>query len=97
MGELLYLYAVVPADHALVQASLTGIGGGAVRAVVEGPIAGAVGTVPAAEFDEEPLNARLRDMGWLGPRAAEHQAVNGRLHELDDALVPLSFGTVYRD
>lgn len=61
MGELLYLYAVVPAEHPLARSSLNGIGGGAVRAVVEGAIAGAVGAVPAAEFDEEPLNVRLRD------------------------------------
>jgi hypothetical protein len=94
-GELLYLYAVVPAPAA--HEGLAGIDGEPVRFVIEGTLAGAVSTVPAAEFDEEPLNARLRDLEWLGPRAAAHQEVNARLLDLSEALVPLAFGSVYRD
>jgi hypothetical protein len=74
-----------------------GIGGAPVGLVAEGPIAAVASAVPAEEFDEEPLNSRLRDLEWLSPRAAAHQAVNARLMELDDALLPLSFGSVYRD
>jgi hypothetical protein len=36
-------------------------------------------------------------MAWLGPRAVAHQDVNARLHEQAEAIVPLAFGTVFRD
>jgi hypothetical protein len=36
-------------------------------------------------------------MTWLGPRAVAHQDVNARLFELAEAVVPLAFGTVFRD
>jgi hypothetical protein len=36
-------------------------------------------------------------MAWLAPRAVGHQEVNYRLHELSEAIVPLAFGTVFRD
>lgn len=97
--HLLYLYAIVPAVPAsrLSASGLAGIGGRPVTLVVEGDLAGVVSPVPGAEFDEEPLNQRLRDLDWLAPRAAAHQEVNARLLERDDALLPLAFGSVYRD
>src|SRR5205814_753791 len=85
VSELLYVYGIVPADHPLgarPDAGLSGIGGAPIGLVAEGPVAAVVSAVPAAEFDEEPLNSRLRDLDWLGPRAAAHQAVNARLMEL---------------
>jgi hypothetical protein len=97
VSDLLYLYGIVPAAAPPTVDSLVGIGSRPVRLIVEGDVAGVVGAVPSREFDEEPLNERMRDLEWLGPRAAAHQAVNARLMELADALVPLSFGTVYRD
>jgi hypothetical protein len=104
VSELLYVYGIVPAPAVPPpprlgrgEEALTGIGGAPVGLVVEGPIAAAASAVPAEEFDEEPLNSRLRDLEWLAPRATAHQAVNARLMELDDALLPLSFGSVYRD
>src|SRR4051794_4802851 len=36
-------------------------------------------------------------MGWLGPRAMAHDRVNGQLWERADTLVPLAFGSVFRD
>jgi hypothetical protein len=36
-------------------------------------------------------------MEWLTPRAVRHQEVNAALSEANDPLVPLSFGTVFRD
>jgi hypothetical protein len=102
VSELLYVYGVV--GHPTTRASdagrlegLTGIGDAPVGLVAEGAVAAVVSPVPAEEFDEEPLNSHLRDLAWLGPRAAAHQAVNARLMERGDALLPLSFGSVYRD
>jgi hypothetical protein len=98
VSELLYVYGVVPASQqAGGLAGLAGIGGASVGLVTEGPVAAVVSAVPAAEFDEEPLNSRLRDLEWLSPRAAAHQDVNAQLLERGEALLPLSFGTVYRD
>jgi hypothetical protein len=53
--------------------------------------------VPEQDFAEEPLNANVRDMNWLGPHAIAHQDVNARLHDASDAIIPLAFGTVFRD
>ena len=94
MTDLRYVYAVVPRPIA---STVKGIGGKSVRWVVEKDLAAAVTDVPAEEFDEEPLNANVRDLGWLGPRAVAHQEVNSQLHEQSEAIVPLAFGTVFRD
>ena len=98
-GELRYLYAVANAnaEGAIAAANLRGIDGGRVEAIVEGDLLGATSPVPASEYEEEPLNERLQDLDWLAPRAASHQEVNGRLLELASAVIPLSFGAIYRD
>jgi hypothetical protein len=94
MSDLVYVYAVLPAAG---KSGLAGIDARRVRFVNEGALAAAVSDVPAEDFEEEPLNERVRDMGWLGPRAVAHQEVNDRLHESADATIPLAFGTVFRD
>ena len=79
MSELLlYVYGIIPAPAAAPsprpgwgEAGLVGIGGASVGLVSEGPIAAVVSAVPAEEFDEQPLNSRLRDLEWLSPRAAK--------------------------
>jgi hypothetical protein len=97
-GELRYLYAVADASAQAVIASanLAGIDGGRVEPIVEGRLLGATSVVPASEYEEEPLNARLQDLEWLAPRAAAHQDVNAKLLELTAAVVPLAFGAIYR-
>ena len=98
-GELRYLYAVASANAApaIDAANLRGIEGGRVETIVEDRLLGATSSVPASDYEEEPLNARLQDLAWLAPRAASHQEVNGRLLELTDAVIPLAFGAIYRD
>ena len=98
-SELRYLYAVANAhaDGAIGAASLRGIDGGRVEAIVEGRLLGVTSGVPASQYEEAPLNERLQDLEWLAPRAASHQEVNGKLLELTDAVVPLAFGAIYRD
>jgi hypothetical protein len=76
------VFAVVPA----------GLG-----SVSEGSLGAVAEEVSEAEFGEEALNQNMRDMGWLAPRATHHQEVCARLLEGADAVVPLSFGTVFRD
>ena len=94
MTTLVYLYAVL--GHSL-DVSLTGIDGQPIRWVEGDHLAAAVSDVPGEDFEEEPLNANVRDMAWLGPRAVAHQDVNASLFEASTAIVPLAFGTVFRD
>jgi len=98
-SDLRYLYAVASAnaEAAIAGAHLRGIDGAAVVAIVEGDLLGATSSVPASDYEQEPLNERLQDLEWLAPRAASHQEVNGKLLELTDAVVPLAFGAIYRD
>ena len=98
-GELRYLYAVADAsaEPAIARADLRGIGGSGVETIVEGRLLGVTSAVPRAEYEEEPLNARLQDLEWLAPRAASHQELNGKLLELASAVIPLAFGAIYRD
>jgi hypothetical protein len=98
-ADLRYLYAVARtrAQAAIASANLRGIDGGKVDTIAEGLLLGVTSAVPASDYEEEPLNERLQDLEWLAPRAASHQEVNGRLLELADAVVPLSFGAIYRD
>ena len=92
MSTLVYVYAVT---DALAETSFGGIDLAPIRWVDAGALYAAVSDVPQAEFAEEPLNARLSDMDWLGPRAVAHQEVNAHLQRTQEALVPLSFGTVF--
>jgi hypothetical protein len=96
--ELRYLYAIADASAraAIQSAGLRGIEGGRVEPIVEGRLLGATSVVPATEYEEEPLNARLQDLEWLAPRAAAHQDVNGKMLDLTAAVVPLAFGAIYR-
>jgi hypothetical protein len=98
---LRYVYAILAAGAAEAERpdrfALSGIEQAPVRLLVEGALAAALSDVPAEEFDEGPLNERVRDLAWLGPRAVAHQTVNGELFERFDAVLPLAFGAVFRD
>jgi gas vesicle protein GvpL/GvpF len=91
---LVYVYAIV-SRAASVQ--VEGIDGAPVRWVSEANLAAAVSDVPTEDFGEQALNDNVRDMGWLGPRAVAHQNVNAALFDASDAIIPLAFGTVFRD
>jgi hypothetical protein len=92
---LVYVYAVLAERRG--GGTLQGIDGAVVDYVTEGGLSAAVSKVRPEDFDEEPLNERVRDMSWLAPRAVAHQEVNYRLHGMAAAMLPLSFGTVFRD
>lgn len=91
---LVYVYAVADGP---VDTTFGGIDLMPLRWVCSAGLCAAVSDVPAAEFAEEPLNANVTDMDWLGPRAVAHQEVNAHLHRITTAAIPLSFGTVFQD
>jgi hypothetical protein len=99
MTSLRYVYGIARASDAprVASAALTGIDEAAVGCVVEGPLLAAASDVDETEYGEVPLNEHVRDLEWLAARAAQHQTVNGRLLELLGTVLPLSFGTIYRD
>ena len=94
--SLVYVYAIARGGSAAPE-GLRGLDEGVVRAIRDRDLAAFVSDVPESEFAEAPLNAHLADMEWLTPRAVRHQEVNAALAEKNDPLVPLSFGTVFRD
>jgi len=91
--DLVYVYAILASAPMI---DVAGIDGRAVRTVAAEQLVAAVSDVPEAEFAEEPLNAGMSDMHWLGPRAVAHQEVNQALHDACDVLIPFAFGTVFR-
>ncbi len=99
MTDLRYVYGIAPAGGALAieAAGLDGIEGGRVRSIAEGELLAALSDVDSAVYESDPLNDHIRDLDWLAPRAAAHQAVNGRLLDLLGTVLPLSFGAIYRD
>jgi hypothetical protein len=94
--SLVYVYAIARQGET-VPAGLRGLEGGAVRGLDAAGLVAFVSDVPEDQFGEAPLNAHLSDMEWLTPRAVRHQEVNAALALGSDPLVPLSFGTVFRD
>ena len=98
-GELRYLYAVarIDAESRIAAANLRGLDGRRVETIVEGDLIGVTSAVSAADYGEQPLNEHLQDLEWLAPRAAAHQEVNGKLLDLADAVIPLAFGSIYRE
>ena len=94
MSSLVYVYAIAAAQT---DTRVHGINGASVRWLHADGLYAAVSNVPEEEFGEQQLNAGVTDMTWLGPRALAHQEVNQQLHEAAAALIPLAFGTVFRD
>jgi hypothetical protein len=98
-GHLRYAYAVVRSSATAVPTALTGIrgvAGGPVALLRAGPVAAAVSAVPADEFSEAALKARLEDLDWLEATARAHHFVVDAL-AAHTTVLPLRLATVYRD
>jgi hypothetical protein len=87
-GTAWYVYGVAEADAALERLGT--------ELVVVGRLAALVGEVPLDEFAEEELPERLNDREWLERTARAHEEVLATAAAVG-AVVPLRFGTVYRD
>jgi gas vesicle protein GvpL/GvpF len=96
MSGVVWLYAVTAADARPDTTGLSGVAGEPVRAVTVDPLAAVVGTVPTADFAEEPLKEHLEDLRWLEAAARAHHGVIDTVFHGGD-VVPLQFATVYHD
>jgi hypothetical protein len=91
-----YVYGVVDATAGKSPAR-RGVGGGSDTQIVEvGPVAAIVSRVDLDEFGETALRERLNDRAWLEANALAHEDVL-QAFAAATAVVPLRFGTIYRD
>ncbi|HEY3116527.1 MAG TPA: GvpL/GvpF family gas vesicle protein, partial [Chloroflexota bacterium] len=99
--HLLYLYAIFIADAAFSPdadaAQIPGLDPAEDVFVLEAAgLSAALSRVPANQFAEGPLNAALADLGSLAPLAVRHEEVVRALYAEHSALIPMSFGAIYR-
>lgn len=90
-----YVYGVVPADASFNPAA-EGVASTRVEVVTEGGLAAIVGRVDLDEFGEEALRRNLEDRAWLEQTVSAHDGVLSGAVGMTP-LVPLRFGTVFRD
>src|SRR5215213_1906825 len=94
-GVGIWAYAVMRADRAKDRVSgLRGVAGEAVRAVVAGDLAAAVGTVELNEFGQDALRRNLEDLDWLSAKARAHDAVVSGIAR-SGPVIPVRMATVY--
>ncbi len=93
--SLVWVYAIAGADGASWRAP-KGLEAGQVRAIAEGDLAAIVSDVPAGDYDQPALDARVAESAWLEPRATAHQSVNAEAHAALRATLPVPFATIYR-
>ena len=99
---LYYLYGVLePGGRAaarLAAGEIRGLADAAPLFAIEAAgLLAVVSLVPAAQFDEAPLAVLLADLPRLTPLAVRHQNAVHALAEAADAVVPVTFGAIYRD
>ncbi|MEU1804486.1 GvpL/GvpF family gas vesicle protein [Streptomyces sp. NPDC019937] len=96
--HMVYAYAVLrpTPEAARAVAALRGVADEQVGLVETGDLAAAVGPVPAEEFGEGALTARLEELPRLESLARGHHGVVAALTPLG-AVLPLRLATVYRD
>jgi hypothetical protein len=93
---LLYLYGIVPHDTPEPPAELRGVHGAAVRLLDAAGARAVVSEVPEAEFSAEAIDARLKEVEWVGARGAEHERVLTWFVDRG-TIIPFSLFSLHRD
>jgi hypothetical protein len=75
VSSVLYLYGFVPAGARAPGPEVPGLEGNAVRVLELGTFAAAISMMDAAEYGEGTVEARLKDLAWVGSRGARHETV----------------------
>jgi hypothetical protein len=92
-----WVYAIGRAEDAAERAaSLSGVAGEQVRAVVAGGLAAAVGTVNLEEFRGARLRRTFEDVDVFAPKARAHNAIVSAFRR-GGPVIPVRLGTIYRD
>jgi hypothetical protein len=93
-----YVYCVVKSDRTVrlgkVPAGLADAGKPRLVDAGDGYMV-VVATVPLSTYDAPAIDARLRDIEWVGARAAEHEAVVEHVSGLDGTVVPMKLFTLF--
>ncbi|MFG3497690.1 GvpL/GvpF family gas vesicle protein [Streptomyces sp. NPDC047928] len=95
-SPLRYVYAVCRPFDGLPPDGAQGIAGEPPRLLRHHDLVAVVDAVPAEDFDEGPLRARMEDLDWLAATARAHDAVLAALGTVTSPL-PLRLATVCRD
>lgn len=95
-STLYYLYGIVGADAPDPDAGLLGLEGLPVRLLREGGLGAVISEVPAAEYGDAALDARLAELAWVGERGVAHEQVLDWYAERGP-VVPLSLFSLHRD
>lgn len=94
-GEALYLYCFF--DGSASPAPQRGLAGaGLTFALGYGDVCALVSPVSLEEYGEEVLNRKLDDPAWLTPRVRRHDEIVRAVMDRCP-VIPVRFGTVYRD
>jgi hypothetical protein len=75
MSSVLYLYGFVPRGTRSPGPGVPGLDGSVVQVLELGPFAAAVSVMDADEYGEGNVEARLKDLAWVGSRGARHETV----------------------
>lgn len=94
MSMVLYLYGFVPSEVPTPPETLRGIDDGPVDLLPLGTFGAAVTEVDADVYGEGRIEARLKDLGWVGGRGARHETVVTWLAD-HATIVPARLLTVF--
>jgi hypothetical protein len=94
MSTVAYLYGFVPAETAPPPATLTGVGEAEVELLDAGGFHAVVSLLPEREYGGERLQARLKDLGWVGEQGIRHESVVTWFVDRT-AIVPARLFTVF--
>jgi hypothetical protein len=95
-STLVYLYGIVPADAPDPPADLEGIDGSPIRLHRIGAVAAVFSHLPATDYQDDALNARLDDLVWVGDRGLAHERVLEWFAQRGP-VIPLSLFSLHRD
>lgn len=94
MPEILYVYAIARAGHPMPQRIEAIDGSDRLDVVIAGDLAAFVTPVDDADFSQSVIDARAKDVEWLGSIGYRHQSVmNALMH--GGTIVPLRAFTLF--
>jgi hypothetical protein len=94
--SLVYLYCLLPGEAQVALDGIEGMETGSTVSALAVHWLQAVVSEVGEEFGEAQLNARIRDLDWVSPRAVRHHEVVDGVYAQCKELLPMSFGAIFR-